>query len=205
MNFIIRMKRIFLSIAVFVASLGFSEAQLLPTFQFGLKGGLNFSKLMEDGRLLNSGTRTGYQAGIYARVGAAGIHFQPELYVTGKSSEATFENEGGEVTANVTFTSLDLPLLVGTRIGVGPIGFRAQAGPVVSFLLDKGIGSALSDVVSPSTYRNQAIGLTGGIGADIFKLRVDLRYEHGLSNLSKDGSEAQKLRLWTFGVGYRLF
>lgn len=199
------MKKTLLSFAIVVASLGLAQAQLLPSFQFGLKGGLNFSKLLEDGRLLNSSTRTGYQAGIYARVGAAGIHFQPELYVTGKSSQATFNNEGENVTANVTFTSLDLPLLIGTRIGVGPVGFRAQAGPVVSFLLDKGIGSALSDVVSPSTYRNQAIGLTGGIGVDITKLRVDIRYEHGLSNLSKEGSDPQKLSLWTLGVGYRLF
>ncbi|WP_028296564.1 porin family protein [Olivibacter sitiensis] len=199
------MKKIILSIAVLIAGASFAQAQLLPSFQFGLKGGLNFSKLSEDGRLLNSSTRTGYQAGVYARVGAAGIHFQPELYVTGKSSEATFNNDGNEVTANVTFTSLDLPLLIGTRIGLGPLGFRVQAGPVVSFMLDKGIGSALSNVVTPSNYKNQAIGITGGIGADVSKLRVDLRYEHGLSDLSKDGSESQKLSLWTLGIGYRLF
>lgn len=199
------MKRTLSFAIVLLCGIGLSKAQLLPTFQFGLKGGLNFSKLSEDGRLLNASTRTGYQAGVYARVGALGIHFQPELYVTGKTSQATFQNEGGNVTADVTFTSLDLPLLIGTRIGVGPLGVRAQAGPVISFMLDKGIGSALSGVVQPSGYRNQAIGLTGGIGADVFKFRVDLRYEHGLSNLSREGSDSQKLRLWTLGVGYRLF
>src|SRR3546814_16776409 len=61
-----------------------------------------------------------------SRIGGAGVHFQPELYLTGKSSEAKLveENEEGKV----SFTSLDLPLLLGTRIGLGPAGLRIVAG-----------------------------------------------------------------------------
>ncbi|QNL51205.1 PorT family protein [Olivibacter sp. SDN3] len=199
------MKKVFLSICILISTATMASAQLLPTFQFGLKGGLNFSQLRTDGSWLNSSSRTGYQAGVWARVGGAGFHFQPELYVTGKSAEATFNENNGNVTANVTFTSLDLPLLLGTRIGLGPIAARVQAGPVVSFLVDKGIGNALQEVTEFSNYRNQAIALTGGVGVDIMKFRADLRYEHGLSSLSKDGSESQKLSLWTIGIGYRLF
>lgn len=200
------MKKTFLALCILMSTVSLSSAQLLPTFQFGIKGGLNFSQLKSDGEWLDASTKTGYQAGVWARIGGAGFHFQPELYVTGKSSEATFKDEGGgNVTADVTFTSLDLPLLIGTRIGMGPIGFRVQVGPVVSFMLDEGIGNALEQVTEFKDYKNQAIGLTGGIGADISKLRVDLRYEHGLSDLSKNGSEGQKLSLWTIGLGYRLF
>ena len=199
------MKKVFLSICLLFSTVWMASAQLLPTFQLGIKGGLNFSSLKTDGEWLSSSAKAGYQAGLWARIGGAGFDFQPELYVTGKSSEATFQEEGGNVKADVTFTSLDLPLLVGTRIGLGPIAARVQVGPVVSFMLDKGIGNALKEIPDFKNYKNQAFALTGGVGVDIMKFRADLRYEHGLSDISKDGSDGQKISLWTIGVGYRLF
>jgi len=201
------MKRYFIIAFLVTATIFGANAQLLPTFQLGLKGALNFSTLRtDDGNWLDGSARTGYQAGVWARIGGAGVHFQPELYFTGKSSKAEFENPaGGNVTANVTFTSLDLPLLLGTRIGLGPVGFRVQAGPVVSFVVDKGIGQAFQNVDDFNNYKNQAWAVTGGIGVDISKFRADLRYEHGLSNLSEDGNRSQKVNLWSLGVGYRLF
>lgn len=195
----------YLLIAVLVTStIWGANAQLLPSLQFGVKAGLNFSNLKsEEGGWLDASTRTGYQAGVWARIGGAGVHFQPELYVTGKSSEAKLveENEEGKV----SFTSLDLPLLLGTRIGLGPAGLRIVAGPVVSFVVDKNIGESLRQVTEFNEYKNQAWAVTGGLGLDISNFRVDLRYEHGLSELSKNDSAPQKLNLWTVGVGYRLF
>src|SRR5690606_15439437 len=190
------MKKYFILICCFTAMVFVANAQILPTFQFGVKAGLNFSNLKsEDGGWLDASTRTGYQAGVWARVGGAGVHFQPELYITGKSSEAKLveENEEGKV----SFTSLDLPLLLGTRIGLGPAGLRIVAGPVVSFVVDKNIGEALRQVPEFSEYKNQAWAVTGGLGLDISNFRVDLRYEHGLSELSKNDSAPQKLNLWT--------
>jgi len=115
------MKKYFILVFLFAATVFGADAQLLPTFQFGVKAGLNFSNLKsEDGGWLDASTRTGYQAGVWARIGGAGVHFQSERYVPGKSSEAKLveDNEEGKV----TFTSLDLPLLLGTRIGLGPAG-----------------------------------------------------------------------------------
>ena len=183
-----------------------ANAQLLPSFQFGVKAGLNFSSLKsEDGDFLDASTRTGYQAGVWARIGGAGVHFQPELYLTGKSSEAKLVDPDRDAEGNITFTSLDLPLLLGTRIGLGPAGLRIVAGPVVSFVVDKNIGDALAQVPEFGEYKNQAWAVTGGLGLDISNFRVDARYEHGLSELSKNDSAPQKVNLWTIGVGYRLF
>ncbi|MGK6349869.1 porin family protein [Parapedobacter sp. DT-150] len=198
------MKKYFI-IAFLVAatSLG-ANAQLLPSLQFGVKAGLNFSNLRsEDGGWLDASTRTGYQAGVWARIGGAGVHFQPELYLTGKSSEAKLVDTDEE--GKVTFTSLDLPLLLGTRIGLGPAGLRIHAGPVVSFVVDKNIGESLQQVTEFSEYKNQAFAVTGGLGLDISNFRADVRYEHGLSELSKNDSAPQKVNLWTVGIGYRLF
>jgi len=200
------MKKVLLSICILISTATMASAQLLPTFQLGIKGGLNFSSLKTDGEWLNSSSRTGYQAGIWARLGGAGFHFQPELYITGKNAEAKL-TDANNAQVDLNFTSLDLPLLLGTRIGLGPIAARVQVGPVVSFLIDKdnSIFDGIAGVTRPGEYRNQAIALTGGVGVDIMRLRADLRYEHGLSSLTKDGAESQKINLWTIGVGYRLF
>jgi|SRR5690606_15797866 len=198
------MKKYFIIAFLVTATFFGANAQLLPSLQFGLKAGLNFSSLKsENDRYFDASTRTGYQAGVWARVGGAGIHFQPELYVTGKSSEAKLVESGEE--GKVSFTSLDLPLLLGTRIGFGPAGLRIVAGPVVSFVVDKNIGQSLQQVTEFSEYKNQAWAVTGGLGLDISNFRIDARYEHGLSELSKNDSAPQKLNLWTVGIGYRLF
>src|SRR5690606_10715603 len=105
------MKKLFLSAILLAASTMFASAQLLPSIQFGLKAGANFSNLKDVS--VSSDTRTGLLGGVWARFGAAGVHFQPELYFTSKGSEG---NEGES-----KFTTMDLPLLLGTRIGIGPI------------------------------------------------------------------------------------
>ena len=200
------MKKYFIIAFLVTATIFGANAQLLPSLQFGLKAGLNFSSLKsEEGNWLDASTRTGYQAGVWARVGGAGVHFQPELYLTGKSTEAKLVDPERDAEGNITFTSLDLPLLLGTRIGLGPAGLRIVAGPVVSFVVDKNIGESLQQVTEFSEYKNQAWAVTGGLGVDISNFRIDARYEHGLSELSKNDSAPQKVNLWPVGVGYRLF
>src|SRR5215217_6584387 len=124
------MKKIFLVVLL----AGFSHAaisQVLPSFQLGIKAGANLSKLSTE-NTFSSDNRAGYYAGLWARIGAAGIHLQPELYLSGKN---TTLKSGGEEN-KVNFTSLDVPVLVGTKIGAAGIGIRLNTGPVVSFILD---------------------------------------------------------------------
>lgn len=197
------MKKISLVAILMVFGVITASAQLLPSLQFGIKAGANFSQLKDDGNWFNASTRTGYLVGAWARLGGAGLHFQPELYVTSKGSEGTYEGEKGKF----NFTTLDLPLLLGTRIGVGPIAARIQAGPVVSFVMnqDNSFREALEGVGRFKDYKNQNISLTGGLGLDVSKFRADLRYEHGLSDVFKKDSEGNgKLSLWTLSIGYRL-
>ena len=191
------MKKLFLSLVLLTATTFFASAQLLPSIQFGLKAGANFSNLKDVS--VKSDTRTGLLGGVWARFGAAGVHFQPELYFTSKGSSGDGDSK---------FTTLDLPLLVGTRIGIGPIAARVQVGPVISFVLDEenSLGERLVDVTSFSEYKNQNFAITGGVGADISKFRADLRYEAGLSDVYKNnGDDNGKLNLWTLSIGYRLF
>lgn len=193
-------------IFVVVATIG---VQAQGMFQFGIKGAFNYTNLKsEDNRWLSSDNKTGYQVGIWTRIGGI-VHVQPELYLTGKTSEFTFSYADDiaepKRIADVKFTSLDLPILLGTRVGLGPVGLRFQAGPLVSFVVDKKVGDALENVINIDEYKDNTVALVGGVGLDIGKFRADVRYEHAMNSLTKDSSPEQKLKVWTVGVGIRLF
>ncbi|TYP91539.1 outer membrane protein with beta-barrel domain [Sphingobacterium allocomposti] len=190
------MKKSILTLICLIAAIGISQAQLFPTFKVGLKGGLGFSSLRSEGRFLNSDTKTGFQLGAWGRVGIAGFHVQPEVYYASKKAGISLEN--GEE-GDATFKSMDVPILLGTRIGIGPIGARIQAGPVFSFAQDGKVVN-LSEATNWDAYKKNSTGIIGGIGADISSFTVDLRYEHGLTNLNETGN--QKIRMWTIGVGF---
>src|SRR5882757_6891757 len=106
------MKRLFLTLTIISATIFAASAQLLPSFQFGLKGGMNFTSLSKNGSFNPSG-QAGYLGGIWMRVGALGFNFQPEMYVTSKDVNIT----DGNSNTQAKFTSIDVPLLVGGKVG----------------------------------------------------------------------------------------
>lgn len=200
------MKRLFLTLSLFTALCATSQAQILPSFEFGVKGALNFTKLKSEGNYLSSHNRAGYQAGAYARVGVLGFHLQPEVYVTGKNLEVDFENATTGNTENIKFTAVDVPVLIGKRFGLGPLGVRVNTGPVFTFNLKKNKNNDESlnfDGLRNIKKNNTAWAF--GLGADVSRLRVDVRYELGMSTITKSDISAQKLNLWSVGVGYRIF
>ncbi len=173
--------------------------------QIGIKGALNFTQLKSDNdQWLSSSNRAGYQVGIWTRFGNI-VHIQPELYLTGKSSQIQFEATGGNVTADVSFTSMDLPVLLGTRVGLGPVALRLQAGPMMSFIVDKNIGEAFNSIADFDNYKNNSLNFVGGVGLDIGKIRTDLRYEGSMNSLTNDSAPDQRAGVWSIGVGLRLF
>ena len=188
--------------ALFICTSFFAFAQVLPSFQFGLKGGMNLSQFRTT-NAFSSDNQAGYYAGVWARIGAAGIHLQPELYLSGKN--ATLENSAG-LENKVKFTSLDVPILVGTKLGAAGVGLRLNTGPVISFILDddQSFSQAASGVFN-GNFKDQNFAWQFGTGVDIGKLGLDLRYELGLSKINSGGYSATKLNLFTFGLAYKLF
>lgn len=178
-------------------------AQGLPSFQFGIKGGLNLSKF-NTSNTFDSDNRTGYYGGVWARLGGAGIHLQPELYLSGKNSALI--NSAGQ-NNKVKFTSLDIPILIGTKIGAAGFGLRLNTGPVISFNLD----DAEQDFIAAASasfngkFKDQAFAWQFGAGLDIGKLSADLRYESGLTKINSTNYPTTKLNLFTLGIGFRIF
>ncbi len=195
------MKKILPALLLICGSVATAQAQLLPGFEVGVKGGLNFSKLKSDGKYFNSDTKAGYQAGLYGRVGVLGFHIQPEVYLTGKNT--TVKAENGEST-DVKFTTVDVPVLLGKRFGLGPIGARIQTGPIFSFKVDDKQDKVI-DQLNPNNYKKSGTAWAFGVGADISSLRVDLRYEMGLNKVNNESQANPKINMWSIGLGYRLF
>lgn len=196
------MKKISLTLLLISCSF-FAFSQVLPSFQFGLKGGLNLSKF-NTSNTFSSDNQAGYYGGVWARIGAAGIHLQPELYISGKNT--TLKDANG-LENKVKFTSLDIPVLLGTKLGAAGVGLRLNTGPVISFVLneDQSFSQAASAAFN-GKFKDQTIAWQFGAGLDVGKLGVDLRYEAGLSKINSTGyTSSTKLNLFTFGLAFKLF
>jgi hypothetical protein len=191
------MKKYLLSVAFLIAVCISAKAQ----FSLGIKGGVNFSKINTDN--LNESTRTGYQAGVFARVGS-GLYLQPEVYLS--STGGKFTTTDGTFHANVDFTNLSVPLLLGHTFGSKNLNFRLMVGPIYTYTLNK--SESFSDNTNAAIndfghYKNSTIGFQAGGGVDIGPITADLRYEGGLTKISDDFGQRQNL--WALSVGFKFF
>lgn len=175
----------------------------LPSFNLGLKGGVNFSKLNNKDDLTDHNNVTGYQIGAWARLGGAGLYVQPEVYLGSKGNDFK-QSSGAE--GKVRFTTLDVPVLLGTKIGPSKFNVRFMAGPVISFLVNKDtdFDTAYTSVTDYDSYKDQTWGLQAGTGVDLGGISVDLRYEAGLTNVSQSPKYEQKQNLWHLSLGFKL-
>ena len=204
------MKKLFL-IAGLLLTISVTAFAQLPSFTAGIKGGVNYSGLKTTDDLTDKNSILGYQVGVFTRLGGAGLYLQPELYLGSKGNDfISFEDQNGnevEAKGEVRFTSLDLPVLLGTKFGPNKLNFRLMAGPVISFIVDKNttFDTAYDGVSDFDNYKDQALGLQAGAGVDVGNFTVDLRYEAGLSNLSESDKYDQKQNLFHLSLGLKLF
>lgn len=199
------MKKFIFSIVLLTISWATVKAQ---TFNLGVKAGVNLAKLNSD--FASEENRLGYQVGAWARIGGASFYVQPEAYIGSKGNKfiSFTNNNGSEVAAEgkVKFTTLDIPVLLGTKFGTNALNFRVMAGPVISFILNENssFNSAYAQATDFDNYKDQAFGVQGGAGVDIGNISVDLRYETGLSNISKSEKYKQKPSLFQLSLGFKI-
>jgi hypothetical protein len=202
------MKKIILFTCLLVIT-GITAMAQTSKFTFGIKGGVNYSNLKTKDDLTEQKNIMGYQAGIFSRVGGAGIYFQPELYLGTKGNEFTSLDMNSrmiDVKGKIKFTTLDLPLLVGTKIGSNKLNLRFMGGPIVSFIIDENntLGSAYNSLSDFGNYKKQTLGFQAGSGIDLGNLTFDVRYESGLSNVSQSEKYSQQQNLFHLSLGLKL-
>ncbi len=194
------MKKYLLSAAtLLIISLG-AHAQ---SSTFGIKGGINFSKINNDN--LSESTVTGYQAGLFARFGSS-FYVQPEVYVASSGGKVNGNVGTAAYNGDIKFTTLNVPLLLGKSFGSNSLNFRLMVGPVYSYIMDqdKNFSANFSGAYADfGNYKNSTLGYQAGAGVDIGPITADVRYEGGLTEINKN--YGQKQNLWSVSVGFKFF
>jgi Outer membrane protein beta-barrel domain len=203
------------------------------SFEIGVKGGLNLAQLKTgkfislpfkyDGQVLKDNltqsyeTRKGSVFGVYTRIGKK-LYFGPELYVATKGGTIDLlKTDQSNPTSpktlqaiRVSYTNIDLPILLGYRLLKI---LRVTAGPVASFNVgsNQNLSEALktySNNVSES-FKKASYSYQVGAGIDIRKLGLDVRYEGGITEVTKlrlgDVDFAPTGKGWLVTLNYRVF
>ena len=162
-----------------------SAATIFAQLDLGLKAGLNLTNISgemstDDYHIISSpGSKIGYHAGGFLRASLFGIYIQPELVFSSIASEFTVTDQNKvEQLAKQRIGRIDVPVIIGARLGT----LRLGLGPVGSIIIsDK---SDLSDITGYETkLKSATFGYQLGVGLDIRKVGLDIRYEGNLSKL----------------------
>ncbi len=154
---------------------------------FGLKGGINTQVNKPQDIVLGSGDSTlnlgvdkfkfGTQFGVYVRLGNK-LFLQPELLFNSTKTDYRFkQNSFSDVVKNQKYQHLDLPVLVGFKMG--PLRFNA--GPVGHYFLNSN-----SELTNISGYKERfkqfTWGWLAGVTLGTGRISADLRYEGSFNN-----------------------
>jgi hypothetical protein len=161
--------------------------------------GANFSSLPTSGDQVASNYVGGLALGAFARVNIKKFLIQPEVMFMMKGASMEINPAGSTNREKVTFRTnhLDVPLMLGYNLVSLPLfKLRVVAGPVASFRLSE------SDELASFIERNQSSfsnydnaqkfvnttdwGFQAGLGADIWKICLDVRYAGSFTDIRSD-------------------
>ena len=196
------MKKVLFTLCICLLSCGWASAQYLPTFEIGLKAGGTLSSFPSTTNYKTTGG-AGYLAGGYARFGGLGFNFQPEMYVE-RTNVTIDDNQADGGVNKSSFTTFNVPLLFGGKVGNENLGIRFYTGPVLIFRLQNDQqfvdGGRLN-------YEDQNYSWQLGGGIDLHNVAIDVRYEAGINKLSygPPTNEHTKMNMLSLTISYSLF
>ena len=178
---------------------------------YGVKGGLSsathgggFADLYErlDGDV---GRRTGITLGGFLQFAPESLPFvlQPEALFTMKGSTL---GGSGLVEREINMNYLDIPVLARFDFDAESVMPFVVAGPVLGILVGSSGEREGVEIEVDDELKSTDFGLAIGAGVALDQLDVELRYTHGLINVtqSDDEDESAKNRWIGLVVGYKL-
>jgi hypothetical protein len=176
--------------AVLLMSL-LTSSMLFSQVRFGIRGGINSSK-MNSSTEVNTGdykikcpnfSVIGYHVGLISQVNLFSFFIQPELLYSHIHNDLNVydlnsANPNEATAVNQTLNRIDIPVMVGFKLKI----LKLEAGPVASFVISN--NSDLKTITQYDMQWNKAtIGYQAGIGLDVGKMALDVKYEGNLSKL----------------------
>ncbi|SHG64604.1 porin family protein [Pedobacter caeni] len=175
-------KQFLLPLIAFTMMATAASAQKNP-FHIGLKGGANFSKLPISSEGVTSKYATGFSAGAFTRIDISKVYVQGELLFSKKASKFNSDLLNDQ---KVSWSSIDVPVLVGYKLlNMDLLNVRIFGGGVYSYTISEKASLFKQIDNSFNKFDKSNIGYQVGAGIDVGKLTFDLRYEGGLSSVSK--------------------
>ena len=171
-----------------------AAGQIVPTFDLGVAGGVNFARL-DDAGGLDLESSTGYHVGLYADVGAAFLSARTGVYYLRAGDVPGADGEAG----TVHFVSVPLDLQAQTPTPV--VQAYLLAGPEVRFPLG---GLDTFDTKAANLVANVGVGVKGGVplvGPSGF---LEARYGLDVTGIAEDLDGADrdyKVSLFLIRVG----
>lgn len=187
-------------------------AQVPFTFDLGLKVGINSTKITTDNLTFNgynyndfkSDAKSGFNMGVFARIGGKRVYLQPELLYCKRNGQST----SGSVNQDINLKTIQVPVLVGFKLlDLKLASVRAFTGPAMSFVMKSSSVAMNLPNFDPKNFKNNIWDWQLGGGIDILKFTFDVRYEWGLSNYSDKNITnigfVNKGNLLTFSLGFK--
>ncbi|MDP2685791.1 MAG: porin family protein [Aequorivita sp.] len=179
-------KLIVVVIAIFIGTTAFSQE-----IDLGIKAGANFANISDVDDL---SSKTGFQAGIFA-----GIKFTDKV---GVQADILYSQQGAEFdSGKFDLNYINVPVVLKYYLVQG---LNVQAGPQFGFILDDDIyvdafGTNSIDANAEKTDVSAVIGA----GYDFpFGVRLDARYNFGLTEVSKTDNFEGKNNVFSIALGY---
>lgn len=213
------MKKLIVTLAiVMIANISFS--QLLP-FTFGPRLGYTSSHLatnLKDVSGIKEDIRHGLIGGAFARLTLKQIYIQMDAYIAFKGGKYNYDYISvlsglkTNYNYNIKLTTIDIPLLFGYKlINLPMVNLRMHAGPVMSRIISKDVdfkitnpdGSSI-DRAFHDSFKQNIWAIQAGLGMDVFKFSLDVRYELGLNNIGKTADDVKKSNVFLVTLGYKI-
>ena len=177
-----KVKKVLILVA-FALIATYSQAQVA----WGLRAGLGYTTSHSTAGVNTKGN-VSYEIGptVYYSLSEkiylnSGLNLSVKRFGDSNDTNGQLIEETG-MSSTITYTSLELPVNLGTRFTLGSVSLYAQAGPFLGVKLGESIaGYSNFDYLSRLNY-----GLGAAVGIDIKKFKIELGYQYGLANIMSD-------------------
>lgn len=180
-------------------------------FSFGLKAGLTNTQILgSDFKNFEiPSSSNGFLIGSFARISFVNFYFQPEVSFRNLNFTVNSNGTTSSSSAITKLNYIDFPIMFGQKI------FKVvniSAGPNFQFLVNQDLSTSNSNVIGKGNYNNFVLGAQVGLGAEIKKICLDIRYDfsvNSIGNAAVDVNNTQNANLSSrasmlqFTVGYK--
>ncbi|MEZ0451652.1 porin family protein [Sphingobacterium thalpophilum] len=185
--------------AMMLSKMAFAQEQSF--IQIGIKGGSSLNKLNTELADLDDKYALGLHVGGMARLNFGRAYVQGEALFSKRKAALKPQ---GQTESKLKWNAIDIPVMIGYKIvQQQDMNLRVFGGAVYSYTLNDNLSPLKALKEGIRHFDKSNLQFTGGLGVDINRFSIDLRYERGFSDLSK--SFKSKPQAFSIGVGYFIF